>query len=172
MNKKPLAIKIIVSLVIAYGIVNLVSNYIYAFYVHSGGFIDISFPLWFTLVFVIIPVIPFFISAFLIWRGGRVGYRVCQILFVLSFIPAVSGFYYLAINTPKLFNEDVLYLTKASPYSSWLLDNSIENFSSINNLMAYRILIIKSFIKAIIVVISCGYLVYVVGEGKRIFKIK
>lgn len=178
MSKKPFAVKFTVLLIVLYGIINLISNYIYSFYVsQSGGFFSLSttgFNTFNQIGFIIssIPIVLLFIAAIILWWGSRLGYWVCHILLVLSCLAAIGGVLYLVANLPKLFTEDLLYLTKNPSATSWLLDNSVENFASVNSLFAYRILIIKSFLKAIIEIISCGSLLYVIDNYQTLYKIK
>lgn len=171
MHKKSLALKISVLLIIIYGFINMISNFMYSFYVHTPCmFFCLEFPLsinpltMFIIFLDILPVIPLFIAAALIWREGRLGYWVVNALIFLSFLAAISGALYLVGNLPKLFTEDLLYLTKSPSGTSWVLDNSVEGFASVDSLTAYRVLIIKSFLKAIVEIISCGFLLAVVSD--------
>ena len=178
MNKKPLAIKVTVLLLCLYGVINLVSNYVYAFYVsyNMGFFSDIFSSQAFNGIGFIISsilVIPIFIAAILIWRGRRLGYWVSIILLALSFLGAIGGIFYLETNLPKLFTQDLLYLTKnPSPGMSWILDNSVGNFAYMDNLIAFRILIIKSLLKAVIEIITFGFLIVIVLDSNAYFKAK
>ncbi len=176
MNKKPLALKITVLLLCLYGIINLISNYINAYYVHvSCGFFCFSVPIGFNsftiiaFIFIIVPVIPLFIAAQLLWkwRGKKLGYWVSIALLVLGFLPAVSGMGYLVANLPKLFTEDLLYLTKNPPPGmNWILDNSVEHYASVDSLIVFRILIIKSLLKSVIEVVTIGLLFIMVISSK------
>lgn len=168
-NKKSFAVKITVLLLCLYGIINLVSNYIYSFYITttSSGFFDIfpssGFNTFSEIGFMLIsiPLLLLFIAALIIWKGGRFGKWVSIILFVLSFPVAISGLNYLVLNIPKLFTQDLLYVTTNPSVSTWNLGNL---YTHTNSLLVYRVIVIKSFLKSMIEIITCGFLFFLVKD--------
>lgn len=175
-SKNPLIIKIIVLLICIYGVINLTSNFIATFYLESmGGWINLNIWPFFNLIgFIIIsiPTILLLHAAPIIWERKRLGFWVSIVLLVLSIPAAIGGLYYLFTTVPKVFSEDLLYLTKPPEDGmTWFLDDSVQNNAYTQSLLIERVLIVKSLLKAVIEVISLGLLSYIVINYKSFFKI-
>ncbi len=182
-DKKPLALKAIIILLVLYGTIDIFSTLIYVFYFdYSGGGvfdINLSFgPILETLFSIIgftlisIPAIISFIAAILIWRGKKLGYWISIILLISGFMIALSGLSYLFVNLPKLFTEDLLFLTKNSSGLTFIQKSGDFTSISTENLTVYRIILIKSFLKAFVEIIVFGFLSFIVINRKFYFKKK
>lgn len=175
-SNKPSALKAAILLLFLYGTLNLISNLIYAFFVRSSGgsFFDVNLSfgsiadaLLNMLVFFItcIPVILTFVVMIIIWRGKKLGYLTSIIILIPSFIIALGGLSYLVTNLPKLFTEDYLFLTKTTSGMTWMLGDNDYTTS----LIVFRLIILKSFIKALVEIIFFGFLSLIAINGKSYF---
>ena len=178
-KKRPLALNIAVILICLYGIVNIISNITYFYFVQGeGGWISIFTPGLNTTSYMLIlidniPQLLLFVSAYLIWKRGRFGYYLGILFLILSLPIAISGAEYLNRNITKLFIDDLLYLTKAPPPNMmWYLSMDFNGTTYVNNLTAYRIIMVKSFLKAFIEILSCIFLFFSVVKYKSIKIIK
>lgn len=172
-NKKPLALKALISLLFIYTTINLIANFIYVFYTDpsGGGVFDISisfgpiFDTLFTIIGLVIisfPAILTFIAGLLIWKGKHLGYWVSIILLILSFMGLYGAIEYLWENLPILFSEDLLFLRINPSGMTFIFNYGDFNTASTESLLVSRFLTIKSFLKAFIEIVSFGLLFFTV----------
>ena len=176
-NKRPVVITITTCLIILYAFINILTNYITAFYVYTGGgLLNLSFDgfnsVTYTIFFITcIPNILLMIAGLLIWRGSKVSFFVIIFLLIFSFYAALSGGAYLTNNVHELFTKDLLYLTAPPPPDmKWYLRMDFNGYSYLDNVMAYRIMILKSFIKALVEIIGFFFLLFVFLDYKSVRK--
>ncbi len=156
----------------------LVSNFADSFYVSRFDvgtfaiFPQTGFDFFNQLGFIIssIPVLLLYIGIMIIWRGRRLGLWISGALLVLLLPAVISGLYYLLTNLPKLFTQDLLYLTKNPTSTTWYLDDARHMYTT--SLFALRIIIIKSFVKAVLEIITAVFLLIIVTDYESYFKTK
>lgn len=176
-NKKPPVLRALVLLLFIYGILSLITNLIQILFTESSGGsafdITLSFGPVLDTIFTIIgfliisvPAIVSLVAYLLISKGGRLGYLTSIVLLIPCFFMAVSGISYLAENLHLPF------ITENISLISWNFGSN--DFSSVytDSSIVYIIILIKSFLKAFIEILSFGLLLLVIKNHESYFQKK